>query len=558
MTRLDRVTQILDQAIGGPNVNIGVHRAFWRGLTREQFVTKKVFDLPLVTVSDGQHSNLVKALRGESPFGIDLPTPPPDAEFSRMPAGLAAVAEEDIAFIQQWIDDGCPDEPPVVNELRWRATNAPRASSRTDDIWFVDPAIGWAVNSNGQIVHTEDGGTSWVEQLHDEDVYFRCVGFASRTRGWAGTLTASKRLFQTRDGGGHWTAVSNLPPGTPAAICGLSVVNDQVVFASGTNFPNRPPAVIKTVDGGQTWTAIDMKPFADLLIDTFFTSPDTGWVVGGKTDQPPATRTNVRPVVLRTEDGGRTWVDRAAAIQGVFPRGEWGWKIQFLDDGVGFVSLENFNAGAILKTLDGGLTWTRHAINDPQLNANLEGVGFVDAQHGWVGGWGDANFQRLSSSETRDGGITWKDANEIGKAINRFRFFGRPVTVGYASGETVYKYSSEPTRAPGGGSRGTAAISGIAGACLGRRSSDHWRDGAAGGGALDRQNLGSVRRLRVDVGRRARSESRPTRADMGSTRRHWRASPAGLFHLARHGGRRVREPSRTVAVRSPASRRRSS
>ena len=59
--------------------------------TRSVRLAKKVFDLPLVTVSDGQHSNLVKALRGESPFGIDLPTPPPEAEFSRMPAGLAPV-----------------------------------------------------------------------------------------------------------------------------------------------------------------------------------------------------------------------------------------------------------------------------------------------------------------------------------------------------------------------------------------------------------------------------------------------------------------------------------
>src|ERR1051326_8083085 len=42
-------------------------------------------------------------------------------------------------------------------QLIWRPTNAPIASSRTDDIWFLDPQCGWAVNSNGQIVHTEDG-----------------------------------------------------------------------------------------------------------------------------------------------------------------------------------------------------------------------------------------------------------------------------------------------------------------------------------------------------------------------------------------------------------------
>ena len=77
-----------------------------------------------------------------------------------------------------------------------------------------------------------------------------------------------------------------------------------------------------------------------------------------------------------------------------FPFGEWGWKIQFLNEEVGFVSLENFTQGAILKTMDGGLTWKRLPINDPQHNANLEGIGFVDEQHGWVGGWG---MTRISS-----------------------------------------------------------------------------------------------------------------------------------------------------------------
>ena len=91
--------------------------------------------------------------------------------------------------------------------------------------------------------------------MHDLDVYFRCVGFASATRGWAGTLTSGKTLFETRDGGHNWTLVTNLPSLAPPAICGLSVVNESVVFASGTNFPNRPPRMMNTLDGSQTWTA---------------------------------------------------------------------------------------------------------------------------------------------------------------------------------------------------------------------------------------------------------------------------------------------------------------
>ena len=328
--------------------------------------------------------------------------------------------------------------------LQWRPTAAPMASSRTDDIWFTDPQTGWAVNSNGQIIKTTDGGASWTEQLQDR-VYWRCIGFATPERGWAGTLTKDKRLFATTDGGTTWELIeSRLPPDAPLWVCGLSVVDDQVVYASGSNDPSLPAALVKTTDGGATWTGIDMSAHASLLVDTYFTSPERGWVVGGKANVATPTRDDVKPVVLFTADGGATWENRVADLAETFPFGEWGWKIQFLTDQIGFVALENFTAGAILATTDGGLTWQRKAVNDPQGNANLEGIGFIDAEHGWVGGWGDENFGGGFSSETRDGGATWHNANHIGRFLNRFRFFGDPVTVGYASGDTVYKYSTEP------------------------------------------------------------------------------------------------------------------
>jgi photosystem II stability/assembly factor-like uncharacterized protein len=451
MTRFERVIAILDQAVGGPAVNVGVHGAFWRGLTRDQFVIKRVLGRDLVKIGDGNASNLVKALRGEAPFGADLPAPPPGAVMSRMPAGLPPVRDEDIEFIKVWIDDSCPeDSAPTASivgdrQLRWRATNAPVASSRTDDVWFLNADVGWAVNSNGQIIKTTNGGASWTEQHHDEAVYWRCIGFASPQRGWVGSLTPGATLFETIDGGQIWRPTTMLPANAPQAICGISVVNENVVFASGTNFPNRPPRMMKTTDGGRTWIAWEMRTWADILIDCFFTSPTTGWVVGGKTDQAVPTRANVRPVVLKTNDGGVSWTNHAADI--AFPAGEWGWKIFFVNERIGFVSLENFQEGAVLKTVDGGASWVRLPINDPQRNANLEGVGFIDEMHGWVGGWGDANFERRSTSETSDGGLTWQDANHVGLAINRFRFIGNPVQVGYASGETVYKYSAEPSPA---------------------------------------------------------------------------------------------------------------
>jgi hypothetical protein len=157
MNRFEKVIAILDAAVGGSTAPVGVHTAFWRGVTRDQLVAKIVIGVPLITVGDGAGSNLVRALKGETPFGADLGNP--DADFRRMPVGWPPVSPADIAFIEAWIDDGCPLDPvPAAATLTWRRTSAAAASSRTDDIWFTDPKVGWAVNSDGKIQKTTMAG----------------------------------------------------------------------------------------------------------------------------------------------------------------------------------------------------------------------------------------------------------------------------------------------------------------------------------------------------------------------------------------------------------------
>lgn len=332
-------------------------------------------------------------------------------------------------------------------DFRWQALpSAPTASSRTDDIWFADADRGWAVNSNGHILHTPDGGQTWQRQASVRGAYLRCVAFANERRGWVGSLDAERRLLQTLDGGSTWSVVTGLPPQAPPAICGLSVVNEQVVYGSGTNEPALATGIVKTVDGGANWTAQAMNQHATLIVDVLFRDENIGWVVGGKAPDDVANpdREDVLPVILATQDGGVTWENRLAGMEDQLRKGEWGWKIQFVTEELGFVSLEDFDDAAILKTVDGGRTWTRHAVNDPQNNANLEGIGFVDDLLGWVGGWGDPKFEGGFTSETRDGGKTWVDANHVGKFLNRFRFVREPELVGYASGDTIYKYARAP------------------------------------------------------------------------------------------------------------------
>lgn len=325
----------------------------------------------------------------------------------------------------------------------WKPTNAPLASSRTDDIWFVDDQTGWAVNSNGQVLFTQNGGDDWVvKHVFPPKTYLRCIAFPTASTGWIGALTGSHALYKSNDGGTTWSPIGNLPP-TPDAICGMWAVNDSIFYGSGTNYPDRQAAVVKTTDGGATWTHIDMRQHASLLVDVYFLDERRGWVVGGAGG---SARSKVKPVVLYTADGGVTWINQLAGQEELFPFGEWGWKIHFVDERVGYISLESFDKGAILKSEDGGMTWTRKAIDDPQRNANLEGIGFLNAEQGWVGGWGDRLFKGGYSSETSNGGGSWRDANHIGKFLNRFRVVGNPVRAIYASGDTVYKYADRSSR----------------------------------------------------------------------------------------------------------------
>lgn len=74
---------------------------------------------------------------------------------------------------------------------------------------------------------------------------------------------------------------------------------------------------MKTIDGGQTWASISMAAHANLLIDNFFADDLHGWVVGGKGGK---TYDELKPVVLFTADGGKTWENRLENSGIDFPR----------------------------------------------------------------------------------------------------------------------------------------------------------------------------------------------------------------------------------------------
>ena len=189
----------------------------------------------------------------------------------------------------------------------WNRTGTDKVT-RHDDIWFVSSRKGWAVNSDGKIIFTENAGDNWQPVCSDADAYFRCMSMTSSGGGWVGAIQPRDRRLWHSEDGQEWAAIDDqLLPRHPTAICGICTVGEDVIYASGTQYPDRPAAIMKSSNGGGHWSLIDMDAHADLLIDIYFTDDENGWVVGGKGGD---RYDMLKPVVLRTTDGGATWTNK--------------------------------------------------------------------------------------------------------------------------------------------------------------------------------------------------------------------------------------------------------
>jgi hypothetical protein len=111
-----KVVRLLEESVRG--FSIGAHRNFWRGCTRDQFVSMEVFGQQLIAVRpdgsfDAAGSNLIKALRGEAPFDAPATGEHDPTRYPRMPAHHPPMAPQGIEYIYRWIEAGCPEsEPP--------------------------------------------------------------------------------------------------------------------------------------------------------------------------------------------------------------------------------------------------------------------------------------------------------------------------------------------------------------------------------------------------------------------------------------------------------------
>jgi photosystem II stability/assembly factor-like uncharacterized protein len=312
-----------------------------------------------------------------------------------------------------------------IAQTGWTVCNAPVFNNRVDDLFMVNTQTGYAVCGDGKIVKTTNGGNDWTLLLENTSIYCRSVEFINSQKGFVGGFSyagvTTNILRKTIDGGATWTDLSSLlHPKATKGICGLAVADNNTIYGGGNWFQDSA-YIVKSVDGGNTWSFIDMHSYASSIIDLNFTSKDTGFATG-KSPLPQESA-----VILYTTDGGASWTKKFE--YNTF--NSYCWKIQRLTKQIYYASIEDLTSvpPKILKSVDGGMSWILYQVSS--VPYNIEGIGFIDPMRGWTGGGPDQSF------ESKDGGKTW-----VSVALCPYmnRVFKVNDTMMLATGMQIWKY----------------------------------------------------------------------------------------------------------------------
>ena len=88
---------------------------------------------------------------------------------------------------------------PASAQPTWVELNdSPFNDYRSEDIWFANANLGWAVDGDGRVHRTTDSGATWA-QTASVGGYLRSVAFVSPTVGFVGTVGSIRKLFNFRN-----------------------------------------------------------------------------------------------------------------------------------------------------------------------------------------------------------------------------------------------------------------------------------------------------------------------------------------------------------------------
>jgi len=189
----------------------------------------------------------------------------------------------------------------------------------------------------------------------------------------------------------------------------VQFVSDTIGFAMSAS------DVFKTIDGGQNWARLGLNPPGPLRT-MHWLNANVGVVAGGRgggvTFQCDS---NCQSTVMSTVNGGSNWILGESGVRNAF------MDVQMITSSIGFAVTARYTSGQlnvsgdVLRTLDGGLTWLPRTRPDPSFDGRSI---YVVSTALLYASWG-GNLYR-----SPNGGGGWTSALSLGgsRVINDMYF----------------------------------------------------------------------------------------------------------------------------------------
>jgi photosystem II stability/assembly factor-like uncharacterized protein len=312
----------------------------------------------------------------------------------------------------QWV----PQPSPTDAELRGLSVVSP-------------PAV-WASGARGTVVHSTDGGRTWLRDTVPgaSGLDLRAIAATSLEVAHAISIGDSSRIYRTTDGGRSWSLRwSATRKGT--FLDAIQFWDARHGIAMSDPVDGRF-LLLTTNDGGTSWNPIPAEHIPPALAgEGAFAASGSCLTVFGKGDVWFGTGAAAVARIYHSADRGRSWTVHDTPIRAGVPSAGI-FSVAFRDARRGVIAGGDYQQPALRGrnlaiTGDGGLTWT---LTDSAASP----AGYRSAV-AYVPGTKGRSLVAVGLSGTdvsRDAGLTWMRVDTV--AYNSVRFASR--NVGWAVG----------------------------------------------------------------------------------------------------------------------------
>lgn len=254
--------------------------------------------------------------------------------------------------------------------VTWSKYNFPTLPPMLNTITFVDSTTGFIAGYNGYVSKTTDGGITW-KQTNGTGFNIKDVQMINKNKIIA---VGDYGLASLNVNGVNWINIAAPKQGFKSSVHFTDSLYGWINMKYNDNGDN-VAAVLKTIDGGVSWTFINTKfEIGYEAGDIFFADREHGWLLASA------------GFMLQTSDGGLNWVNYSPTNESIY-------DIFFIGD-TGWCTSREY----IIKTTNHGLSWTKKKVTAE--NDVMYQVRFADNLNGWA-------IDLETIRKTTDGGNSW-------------------------------------------------------------------------------------------------------------------------------------------------------